>query len=478
MGSAGDETHRLLAADPASERLCLLVLGRGWSAAHPLPSHGKVCIGRATDSDIAITDPSVSRRHAILDLGPPLRVVDAGSANGIVVRGRRLMDGEAFAIEPGEVVEIGSVVLVVHRGSAILSPALDGRGEPLGPSPTMPPPSSGSVEWRGVEGEPIVVRDPVMIRVLDLAARVAPSSVSVLLLGETGVGKEVVAETIHRLSPRSEQPFVRLSCAALAPTLLETELFGHERGAFTGAVRAKEGLLESAAGGTVFLDEIGELPMELQVKLLRVLEEREVTRVGALEPKAIDVRFVAATNRNLVGEIERGAFRQDLYFRLDGISIIVPPLRERVSEIEPMARAFLARACAREGRARVPELTSDAVAVLLAHRWPGNVRELEHVIERALLLCESGDIGVEHLASIRSGDASPTETGPPSAPEEERKKSLHRELDAIERKRIADALEACAGNQTRAAKLLGVSRRTIVKWIRKYDLPRPRKPSE
>ena len=229
--------------------------------------------------------------------------------------------------------------------------------------------------------------DPASVRVFRLVERIADTALSVVFLGETGVGKEVCAERLHRLSPRANAPFVRLNCAALSETLLDSELFGHERGAFTGASADKVGLLESASGGTVFLDEIGDMPLATQVKLLRVLESKEVVRVGSVRPRRIDVRVVSATHRDLPELITEGRFREDLYYRLNGISVIVPPLRERVADISPLARHFAAR-FARKGTKPL-ELAEDAVAALEAQTWPGNVRELRNVVERAVALCDA-----------------------------------------------------------------------------------------
>jgi DNA-binding NtrC family response regulator len=313
-----------------------------------------------------------------------------------------------------------------------------------------------------------------MEKLHQLAERVAQGPISVLLLGETGVGKEVFAEVVHRASPRRDRPLLRLNCAALSESLLESELFGHEKGAFTGATSAKPGLLESAEGGTVFLDEVGELSPSIQVKLLRVLEERKVTRVGGLTAKAIDVRFVSATNRDLAAEVKKGAFRQDLLFRLDGITLSIPPLRERPREIEPLARMFAERAAAQMGRP-APVLAREALLALARHAWPGNVRELRNVMERAVVLSEAGLIAPEHL--LLPAPAAPS--AEPAAPAEPREEAapahLRTELAALERQRILDALAACAGNQTQAAAKLGMSRRTLVKRLGEYDVPRPRK---
>jgi transcriptional regulator with PAS, ATPase and Fis domain len=308
-----------------------------------------------------------------------------------------------------------------------------------------------------------------MARLDALVGRVAPGNINVLLLGETGVGKEVLAERIHRLSPRASHPLLRLHCAALSESLLESELFGHERGAFTGALKTKPGLLETAAGGSIFLDEIGELPPSIQVKLLRVIEERKVLRVGGLQPLPIDVRFIAATNRNLEAEVARGAFRQDLYYRLNGISLVIPPLRERIGEIAALAAEFVREACRQSGRP-APSLSPAALALLRARDWPGNIRELRNVCERAVLLCPGGVIEPEHLSL---SDAAPEPApAPPRAADPGLSPAAQRQRDEI-----VDALARCAGNQSRAAKLLGISRKTLVARLDAFGLPRPRKPT-
>ncbi len=339
----------------------------------------------------------------------------------------------------------------------------------------------------------IVVSEPNMRAVYDDAAKAAAASISVLILGETGVGKEVLAQRIHDMSPRRSKPFLALNCAALSETLLEGELFGNERGAFTGAHTARPGLFEAAEGGTVFLDEVGELPMTIQVKLLRVLEERRVMRVGGRAPISVDVRFVSATNRDLDAAIERGTFREDLLFRLNGITLTLPPLRERPGEILPLAHRFLAGAADKLGRP-APSLGDDAAQLLVRYAWPGNVRELKNVIERAVVLT-AGDCvlatGLPAKLSVFRRDApsrdagarrDSTTPGPlPGAPSVDASDSdpasrrLRGEMEALERQRIVEALERCGGNQTAAAELLGISRRTLVTRLGTYDLPRPRK---
>ena len=316
-----------------------------------------------------------------------------------------------------------------------------------------------------------VVLDPGMRRLHDVAARVARGTISVLLIGETGTGKEVLAELVHRASPRADGPLVRVNCAALTDSLVESELFGHEEGAFTGAQRERRGLLESADGGTAFLDEIGEVPLAIQAKLLRVLEEGKLVRVGASTPHTIDVRFVAATNRDLEAEIAAGRFRRDLYFRLCGAVLAIPPLRERRAEIEPLAWRFAAATARGIGRPP-PRLSSDALAALHRHDWPGNVRELGNVVERAVLLCEGDAIEARHLSFGARGGAAPMAVAPVEAAPSAR---LADELAALERHRILAALERSGGNQTRAAELLGMPRRTLIKRLQRYGVPRPRR---
>jgi DNA-binding NtrC family response regulator/pSer/pThr/pTyr-binding forkhead associated (FHA) protein len=326
------------------------------------------------------------------------------------------------------------------------------------------------------KGRTFVVRDRKMEALWRRVMRIAPSPVNVLLLGETGCGKDVVASLVHELSDRARGPFVTVNCASMPDTLLESELFGHERGAFTGAAAAKPGLFESADGGTIFLDEIGEVPLALQAKLLRVVETREVTRLGAVRPCLVDIRCVAATNRDLVAEVTAGRFRRDLYHRLNVMTLTVPPLRERLSEVEPLANLFLAQAVSRFGLRKL-QWSPAALAKLLAHRWPGNVRELRNVVERAALLVTGSVIEVADLELISStdGDAPGNAT---AAVEAALAPVAFKAVPVSEGERIAEALATCGGNQRRAATLLGMSRRTLVRRIAQLKLPRPRLPGQ
>jgi two-component system, NtrC family, response regulator AtoC len=444
-------------ADTA-QGLSLRVFGESGYTTHVLPASGDVVIGRSAEADIRIDDPSISRRHAVLHLGPPLSIEDLGSANGTRVRESRVEANTPIEIAPGEVVDLGSVMILVQGATSLARPA-----ETIVEEHAEAPRGDAA----------IVIQDPSMERIYRVIDRIAQGTISVLLLGETGVGKEILAEEVHRRSPRRERSFVRLNCGAFTESLLESELFGHEKGAFTGADRAKPGLFETADGGTVFLDEVGELPMTVQVKLLRVLEDKKVMRVGGLEPRAIDVRFVAATNRELEREVKQGRFRQDLFFRISGVSLLVPPLRERRAEIAPLARTFVAGA-ARQANREPPRISSEALAALEQYRWPGNIRELRNFMERAVLLAED-EILLEHLPLEKMNALPSAPARPAFEPQVKDSANLKGELDAIERQRILDALDQCAGNQTKAAQLLGISRGTLLLRLEKHGLPRPRK---
>jgi len=315
-----------------------------------------------------------------------------------------------------------------------------------------------------------VVCDPAMRAVYQRARQAAQSSANVLILGETGVGKEVLANFIHSESRRAAKPFVKFNCAAMAETLLDSELFGHERGAFTGAVKAHKGVIEAADNGTLFIDEVGEMSPPMQAKLLRALGQGEIVRVGSTAVAKVDVRFIAATNRDLANEVKAGRFREDLFYRLAVFELMVPPLCERKSEIEPLARKFLSDLCMGIGR-QPPDISAAAQALLLRYDWPGNIRELRNVIERALALCPGSTITPEHLPQEKLGEISeeaPNGVVSPVGPESSE------ELVA-ERRAVEAALEKCAGNQKRAAELLGISRGTLVNRLKQFKIPRPRR---
>jgi len=313
--------------------------------------------------------------------------------------------------------------------------------------------------------------------VLSKVEQVAPTSSTVLLRGETGTGKELVAHAIHINSPREEKPFVRVNCASLAPGILESELFGHEKGSFTGAVARRAGRFELADGGTLFLDEVGDLPMEVQIKLLRTLQEREFERVGGAETIKVDVRVVSATNRNLEKMIEEGEFREDLYYRLNVFPINLPPLRDRLDDLPVLVAHFVAK-FARSMGASPSAASPEAIQKLREYNWPGNVRELENIIERATILAKGSPLAAQHLDFGRRAQPSssgPTQSGPvpvvavaPAAAEDG--KSLAERLLDSERKEIIAAVEKSRGNIASAARTLGINRSTLYYRLRKHGL--------
>ncbi len=312
-----------------------------------------------------------------------------------------------------------------------------------------------------------VHRDPAMLALMERASQVARSDASILITGESGTGKEVLARHLHTVSRRGQGPFVALNCAALPEALLESELFGHEKGAFSGAIASRRGKFEQADRGTLLLDEIGEMDPRLQAKLLRAIQEREVDRLGGTQPVKVDARILAATNRDLAGEVARGRFREDLYFRLNVIALHIPPLRDRAADILPLAAHFAARYARANGLAE-RALTPAAEALLLGHAWPGNVRELENAIHRAVLLAQGAEIGIAaiELAAPRVLPALAA-TAPP--PRTRGVTSLvGRRVEEVERDLILETLSHCLGNRTRAAEMLGISIRTLRNKLHEY----------
>lgn len=317
--------------------------------------------------------------------------------------------------------------------------------------------------------ERLIGKSPQMTRVTEKILQIAPTRATVLIEGESGTGKEVVAHALHDLSGRPGEKFVAVNCAALSPQLLESELFGHEKGAFTGASQRRVGRFEQAHGGTLFLDEIGEIDSQTQVKLLRALSERTIERVGSNTPIKVDVRVIAATNRRLAVMVEEGTFREDLYFRLNVLGITMPPLRERKEDVVLLANSFLVEFARENGRPEKP-LTEAATTALLGYSWPGNVRELRTAIEHAVVMSNKDFLDLQHLPDFISGGGHFFEN-PASkkslAPEEEF--NLH----ALEQQAIQGALRRTDGNRTKAAELLGISRRTLQRKLRDTSLPEP-----
>jgi DNA-binding NtrC family response regulator len=322
----------------------------------------------------------------------------------------------------------------------------------------------------------VIVAEPSMVRLFALVERVAVAPMSVLVNGETGTGKEIIAEALHVLGPRAGGPLVKINCAALPENLLESELFGHEPGAFSGAVGVKRGLFEEAHGGTLFLDEIGEMSPSLQAKLLRVLEDGVVRRIGATRGARFDVRIVAATHRDLRAAAAEGTFREDLFYRLGAMRVEIPPLRDRPREIPLLAERFVADSAQRAGKSP-PSLRAETLAVLRHYGWPGNIRELRNVMGSATLLCEGAEVTLAHLPTeLSEGEASEPPVAAPAAPASPvGHVPLMQEIRELEIRRITDALTACGGNRTKAAEMLGMPRRTLMYKIRglEIDVPAP-----
>ncbi len=330
--------------------------------------------------------------------------------------------------------------------------------------PTLRPTSRGK----------IIGHNPAMKRVLETIQRVASSSCTVLVTGESGTGKELVVAALHDASPRTSKPLVTVNCGAIPENLIESELFGHARGAFTGAHATRQGHVASAEGGTLFLDEVGELPLQVQVKLLRLLQQREYSMVGDSRVVKCDVRIVAATNRDLEAEVKGRRFREDLFYRLNVIHIELPSLRNRPEDIEPLAKHFLNSCVARTGRVDVVGFAPDALEVLRGHQWPGNVRSLENTVERAVLLTTGPLVTSEDLPE-RMRLASPpssgvTKSAAPSGPLPEAGIDLRAVVECYENDLIVQALERTGRNKNRAAQLLGLNRTTLVEMLKRKGL--------
>ena len=438
-------------------------------------------VGRRKSANIVLDHAWVSERHAVITAADPPYIVDVGSRNATFVDGHRVVVGTPQPLPSGSVISIGGFSMLVTRAE---QSGMSGVLRCARPALASEAPSTAPLAGMGEQAP--IVRDQRMRELYTFAQQIARSSVSVLIIGETGSGKELMAQAIHKSSPRRRRALVTLNCATIPETLVESELFGYERGAFSGAVAAKRGLFEEANGTTFFLDEIGELPASVQAKLLRVLETGEVLRLGAVRPVHVDVRIVAATNRDLASQVKRGSFRADLFYRLNGLTISIPPLRERRDDVEDLARYFAQRA----GEGNV-EFSPAALDALRNYNWPGNVRELKSVIERALLIGEGRVIEVSAL-NLQPSSAPPEAIPPaslakpdPSEIEETERFSadelptsvFRAELDRREQRRIREALDRTGGNQTEAARLLNISRRTLMKRMDRFGMSRPRKGS-
>ena len=399
-------------------------------------------VGSSSDNDLALTDNTVSRHHcAIEPLASGVRIRDEGSMNGIFIGGLRVFDA---VVSGNAQVRLGDTVLTVEPLSEVVA-------------------REQAVAERFCN---MIGRSPRMRELFADLARIAPSDVTVLIEGETGSGKELVAESVHMASLRAQGPLVVFDCSAVAPTLAESELFGHERGAFTGAVSARPGVFEQADGGSIFLDELGELPKDLQPKLLRVLERREVRRLGSQRTIPVDVRLIAATNRNLAAEVQRGNFREDLYFRLAAAHVRVPPLRDRMEDLPLLVEHFLSRT---KPRRNLTDIPPQVWTMFNAHRWPGNVRELWNAVQRFSVTPErilSSDFS-------DSGSSGNRDSRPPvvdAATLQALPVARREASEAFERSYLEALLRRTDGNMQRAAAVAEVSRQMVQKLMRKYGI--------
>jgi DNA-binding NtrC family response regulator len=437
----GATTEQIDRQAPFGDRVLLVIDGASLQVV-PLPGTGTLTVGRSQKCDVSIDSGSVSRHHANIIVGQEIEIEDVGSSNGTFVDGDRLAGHQKVRVGVGIPFLIGGVTVMVQT-------------------------RAGS--RRGEAG----TKSSALAALEQSAARIAVGKLSVLILGETGVGKERFAERLHEMSPRRSGSFVRINCAAISEPLLEAELFGNE-------AANKPGLIEYADGGTAFLNDVAELPQSLQVKLLRVIEDNAVRRIGAPAPRTVDVRFLAATHKDLAAEVDAGRFRRDLYFRLAGATFTIPPLRERKDEVLPLAEQYVASASGPLGRHFV--LADDAKAWLAQHDWPGNIRELRNACERAVLLApgsviEKGHLTIEEPKRPPGRFRSPT-TPPPGMLTSDMPTQVRATVAELEKQRILEALDKCAGNQTRAAELLGISRRTLINRLDEYGIARPRKRDE
>jgi DNA-binding NtrC family response regulator len=419
------------AGGPPPARLRVRAGGRERSV--PVGPAG-ITVGKDPSNDVVVDDPFVSARHLRIE-GRQGRwfLTDLGSTNGTFVSGARV---ERAELALGAAVAIGDAELVLE------------------------PPSAGAE--RPVAFEGMVSRDPSMRQVFDMIDRVAASDVAVAILGETGTGKELVARAIHHRSPRRDMPFIPVNTSAIAETLIESELFGHEKGAFSGADRLRKGAFEEANGGTIFLDEIGELPLDLQPKLLRTLEQGEVKRVGASRPLTVNVRIVAATHRDLRAQVRAGKFREDLFYRLCVVPVTVPPLRQRRGDVRALAEAFLAAAAPRGLGLR---WSDEALARLEGYDWPGNVRQLRNVVQRALLFRGEGAVVPASAVAFEDTRVSAGDTG-----DDDTLFVRGLALEEIEREAIRLSLRRHHGRRSLVVKELQIAKSTVMKRIAQWGL--------
>jgi DNA-binding NtrC family response regulator len=450
---------RILVVDDdraSCELLSEIFAAQGWAAETAQTPERALELAASCQPDLIISDINLEAEQTGLDLLQQLRdrcpvilVTGFGTLEAAVEASRE--GAWDFISKPFKVEEVVSIVRrAMQREIAAGGNAGGSDSEDL----------TARYEEAGLMG-----RAPAMIELYKEIARVAPARTTVLVMGESGTGKELVARAIHKHSPRRDKSFIAVNCGALTETLLEAELFGHVRGAFTGAVGNRKGLWEEASEGTLFLDEIGETSPAMQVKLLRALQEGEIKRVGSSQTARVDTRVVAATNRELEQEVKAGSFREDLFYRLSVVSIRVPPLRERRGDIPLLAEHFLRASQGKAGRGRL-KLSEDALKLLVAYSWPGNVRELESFIEYAALHARGSEVMTEDLpAKLQTSEVRAASRSPLPALFEDLPS-----LDEIERRYLLHVLKTVNGNRTRAAEILGVDRRTLYRMAERFSI--------
>jgi transcriptional regulator with PAS, ATPase and Fis domain len=407
----------------------------------PLHPDTKKTIGRDRGSDIAVEDARMSRLHAeFRRIRNKVVVTDLGSTNGTCVNGKKI--SRTTELMHGDAVEVGDTRVVIIKVAPLAE-------------------KNVAEEYRSpvtAELSDVIIKDPTMVEIYRLCDRIAKSFSSVLIMGETGVGKEIIARYIHNSSHFRKGPFVAINCSVIPEHLAESELFGYEKGAFTGAAERKIGHIESAAGGTLFLDEITDLPVAIQSKLLRFLDNKRFTRLGGVREAKVDVRIIGATNKDVEEEVETGKMRKDLFYRLNQFMLCIPPLRSRPDEIQAIAKYHIKKMSKKLGKKH--RISKGAMDYLKSYSWPGNVRQLKHVMEQAVILSEDEEIDQNVIASTLN--RKPDQALPGAM--------ISARIEEVERKAIMDALKTCNGNRTRAAELLGISRRKLIYRMKKYKI--------
>ena len=440
-----------------SLRRCKLVSSVGGRVREHSFEQGEITIGAVEENDLVVNDETVSRYHCkIVQEDTGYVLVDLGSTNGTFINRVRIREG---FLKPGCTIGLGNAELKFHAADEKVE-IVPSRKERLGDA---------------------IGRHVKMRELFAVVEKIAPTGTTVVIEGETGTGKEVIAQTIHKLSPRASGPLMVFDCGAVPANLIESELFGHEKGSFTGAIMTRQGLFEMASGGTLFLDELGELPLDLQPKLLRALESREIRRVGGAKSIKVDVRIIAATNRNLEVEVKEGRFRQDLFYRLSVVKLVLPPLRERAEDLPLLIKHFLQILPVNrrtDGEQRVSGVSRDALDAIMAYRWPGNVRELVNVIERAVSFADGEMIERRDLPDVMRGDggavggkaAGAGGAGSATDSDSTFKDAKERWVSGFEKDYLVALLKKNKGNISHAAREAEIDRKYFRKLMHKHGI--------